>query len=172
VGGGAVEGMICENGKRVQINKTNMELVDKIFENRHNHILLNFLKISKEKANYYKIGEEAGSPFDEGSMIFFFKYGKNLPDSTKVTISIWNFLVNPDNGLIFGFQWGRFTFVIRCDFPKLGISNTNLCRVGNTLDSFVDFTALGENWCIMDISFEGEEETHLKFSYELSKNYS
>ena len=67
-------------------------------------------------------------------------------------------LINPINGLIFAFQWGRFTFMFRCDFEKSDIANTDSIRVGNTLDAAVDFRVLGENWALLNTFWEEQKE--------------
>jgi hypothetical protein len=147
-----------------------MNLIDIIYNNRDNQALLSLLGLHYQRDKYVKIGKGVGSPFDEGSKIFFYKYGLGLPDEVKAELSGNNILINPSNGLIFGFHWGRCTFLIRCDFEKISFKNSDEIRKGITLDDYVNFTLLGENWCLVDyLGYENDIKAHFKLAYELSK---
>ena len=145
-----------------------MNLIDLVFSNKDNQKVLTYLKLSKEEIKYYANGDKAGSGFDEGSIIFFYDYGAELPAETRNTLSFHNMLINPINGLIFAFQWGRFTFMFRCYFEKSDIANTDRIREGTTLDAAVDFRVLGENWALLSAFWE-EEKEQLALSYQLSQ---
>jgi hypothetical protein len=144
-----------------------MQLIDKIFSNPDNRAFLNFYKLVSKEGLRFKVGENSGSPFDEGSQVFFFKYAENIPNEAKVSLSIYNLLVNPASGQIFAFQHGRFTFLVRADFQSSEIHNHDKLRKGGTLDGFVDFSALGENWCLLNVFIEEETEV-IDLAYQLS----
>ena len=142
-------------------------MLKKIFAHPDNQKVLKHLKLTLESIKYFKSGYEAGSSFDEGSQVLFYKYGAGIPTETNYTLGIYNLMVNPGTGQIFAFHWGRFTFLIRCDFEKSDYQNSDSLRCGTTLDAWVDFRDLGENWALLD-AFIDEEKEHLKAAYELS----
>ncbi|WP_212003273.1 hypothetical protein [Chitinophaga sp. HK235] len=127
-----------------------MHILDKIISNRDNDKVLAYLNLSPEEIAareiFFAAGREAGSPFDEGSITFLFddRYGGTLPENTKYTLSYHHMFINPDNGQIFAFQWGRFTFIARAMFDEEDDPDGEIRAYG--LDGEVDFSPLGDNW--------------------------
>ncbi len=145
-----------------------MELLNKIFNSKPNNKVLELLDLNLEDTKHYKFGEDAGSGFDSGSQTFFNNYGALIPNESKASLSIYNLLVNPNNGEIYAFQWGMFTFLLKCDFDKLNIEKSSSRLKSVTMDGEVDFTNLGDNWSIVDVNFESEEKEHFFNAYKLS----
>lgn len=136
-------------------------LIEKITFCTENKSVL--LAIDFKNSKWVKTGKEAGSPFDEGSQVFFGEYGKLLSSEMKVSISIHNLLINPKTGEIFAFQYGRFTFLLKYHKEKAPISKPTLKAM--TADGFVDFDFLGNEWTILDVSFEDEEAEQFLYAY-------
>lgn len=145
-----------------------MELLNKIFKSKLNFKVLELLDLNIEDSKHYRFGKDAGSDFDSGGQTFFNDYGTWIPNESKISLSIYNLLVNPNNGEIYAFQWGMFTFLLKCDFDKLNIKKSNSRLKSVTMDGEVDFTNLGNDWSIVDVNFEGEEQEHFFNAYKLS----
>lgn len=137
-------------------------LIKKIISSTENKSVLQAIDLKSSK--WIKTGKEAISLFDEGSQIFFDEYGKLLPFETKVSISIHNLLINPKTGEVFAFQHGRFTFLLKYHKQKAPILESNLKAI--TADGHIDFEFLGNEWTILDASFEDEESEQFLYAYE------
>lgn len=146
-----------------------MDLLGKILLHPANQKLLEHLDLLNKPGLRHKNGEDAGSGFDEGSKTLFYEYAADLPVETYNTISQYNMLINPQTGEIFAFQFGRFTFLFRCDFSQSYLQNTDEVRQGITLDDHVDFRFLGENWALLNRIDEGDEKEQVEFSYAMTK---
>ena len=141
-----------------------MGIKEKIFENQANSKVLALMKVSPS-SNLYRWND--GQIAFEGDYIFFDDYAEALPIETKYRLGIHCILVNEQNGLIFGWLWGRLTVVFRCDFQKTNIKNRDTIRQAATLDGDVDFRDLGENWAML-YHFVEEEQKAINHAYQLS----
>lgn len=139
-----------------------MDIIKKIISCAENKSILKALNI--ENSKWIKIGDQAVSSFDEGSQMFFEKYARLLPSNTKVSISIHNMLINPKTGEVFAFQHGRFTFLLKYHKEKAPILAPTLKTM--TVDGFVDFEVLGNDWTILDADFEEEEAEQFLYAYQ------
>ncbi|QXP51060.1 hypothetical protein [Cellulophaga sp. HaHa_2_1] len=144
------------------------DIKKRIFNFKENKRVLNVLKLNIEKEMYFKTGKDAGSGFDSGSQTFFYEYGKLLPEKTKVTLSTSNLLINSDSGEVFAFQFGQFTFLLKCNYLNLDFDKSYTTLKGNAVDGEVDFTELGNDWAIVDVNFEGDEHQYFLDAYNLT----
>lgn len=142
------------------------DLLNKILTNSSNHKVLDFLGIDKNQSNHYFTKWVAGrnSP-DEGGTSLFENYGKEIPEECKYSFSTNTIMVNPNTGVIFAFNTGRYSMFFRCDFERSGIANSDKYRKGFTFDCINDITMLGENWAYLEKFVEDEEE-QLSWAYE------
>ncbi len=141
-------------------------LIKKVLDNPNNARILSFLSIDLNGNIHLSNGNEI-SGYDEGGIIFFREYAKDLPSETKYLIDGNNVLINKNNGLIFGCHFGRFTFIFRCDFEINNIENSDKQRMGYTLDDWIDVKLLGEDWALLN-NFYKDESQQLQLSYNLS----
>jgi len=145
------------------------ELLNKILNNPTNTLVLYFLKIDlTDEKLYFRDWETSGTGFDEGGVALFDKFGINIPNECKYSISIHNIMIEPSTGEIFAFHTGRYSLFLKCDFEHFGLTNSDNYRKGYTFDCIMDITELGEEWAFMDMFEDSESET-LERTYELIK---
>ncbi|MDH6309205.1 hypothetical protein M2451_001776 [Dysgonomonas sp. PFB1-18] len=132
-------------------------LKERIFSNPQNERILSFLSL--EKSDRLQLWDDFG--FDEGARVFFDKYGQNIPNDCKYSFSIHNLYLNSENGLIFAFQIGRFTFAFRYPFRD----NKNRQK-SYTLDDWINIEQLGNDWALLDYFYK-EEQIYLEKSYSI-----
>lgn len=143
-------------------------LLERIFQNIHNQKWLEWIKLEHPRqVKYWKSWEESREGYDEGAEILFDKYGNDLPDECKYYLSIYPILVNPENGLVFGFQWGRGTHLIRVNPKLIDFTPGQSYKSAYTLDGPVDFNSLGANWALLQFFVEEEKEA-LEAAYAYS----
>lgn len=143
-------------------------LKDKIYENPKNIKLLQYLKIE-----YSNDSLTIPSDFiSDGGATLFYEYGKNLPEETKYCLGFQCILVNEKTGEIFAFLYGRYTFILRCDLERNNLRESDIKRISQTLDDWVDITELGGNWVHLHNTGvdEGDEHYQFEWAYELSQN--
>ncbi|MEZ4884938.1 MAG: hypothetical protein R3E32_09450 [Chitinophagales bacterium] len=144
----------------------NTSISEKVSSNPENDVLFSFFKIKKAEVKLY---EWEYNGFDEGGNYLLGKMGEKLPQETKYRLSTLNVLVNANTGEIFSLHYGRYTFLLKPDYQKLGYSNSDALRKGCTLDDWIDISQLGEEWMLMQKIDEEDEEQALLDAYELTK---
>jgi len=119
-----------------------------IRNNPENKEVLDFLKIKnlddfrispKPKGSYF---------FHEGLNDLWDLYGKDIPDDDKWCIESNGALVNIENGEIYAFIFGRYSFGIKCDFSC--IKNTDELRIrwSKMYGIEEDIRCLGDKWAL------------------------
>lgn len=141
-------------------------LRDRVFAHPDNAAVLAWLEV--EPSVRLEPGSN-GCGYDEGAGVFFWKWGRRVPEDAKFDLSFRHLMIHPVTARIFAFQHGRFTFVLRRDWARAGEVPAEDARVGCTADAHVDVSDLGDPWCLMnDHVDEGAEETELQWAWELA----
>ncbi|EZH75892.1 hypothetical protein ATO12_03620 [Aquimarina atlantica] len=126
-----------------------MTLEDRILNNQENIKVLEFLKIKgSDKLKIYSKPKEQYF-YHEGLNDLWDKFAKNIPDDNKWAINDHGTLLNPENGEIYAFVFGRYSFGIKCDFKKLKIKNTDELRIRRSFNDIEeDIRDLGIKWAL------------------------
>jgi len=152
----------------MNIDKCMDDLLKKILANPSNEKILDFLNVDRDiKPSYLKkwIGGRNGP--DEGGTALLDKFGKEVPENCKYELSIHTLMIHRESGLIFAFNYGRYSMFFRCDFERSGLENTDDFRRGYTFDCIHDITMWGEDWAFLEhAAFWEEEEQQLRWAYE------
>jgi len=146
-------------------------LLQKILSNPANEKVLNFLKIESNQATYYfKKWKNGRIRPDEGGIALVEDFGKAVPAECKYEFSTYTIMVHPKTGIIFAFNYGRYSMFFRCDFKRSGLENTDKFRKGFTFDCIADITMLGDDWAYLEKFTEDEVEEQLRWAYEKINN--
>lgn len=141
-------------------------LRDRVFAHPDNAAVLAWLEA--QPSDPLKPGTN-GYGYDEGAGVFFWEWGRRVPEDAKFDLSYHHLMIHPVAARIFAFQHGRFTFVLRRDWARAGKVPDEDARVGYTLDDSVDFSDLGDPWCLLNGKVdEGDEEDELLWAWELA----
>ncbi|MFY0533195.1 hypothetical protein [Nannocystis pusilla] len=141
-------------------------LRDRVFAHPDNAAVLAWLEA--EPSVQLKRGTD-GYGYDEGATVFFWEWGRSVPEDAKFDLSYHHLMIHPVTARIFAFQHGRFTFVLRRDWARAGEVPEEDARVGYTLDASVDFSELGDPWCLLNGRVgEGDEGDELLWAWELA----
>lgn len=145
------------------------KLLQKVLLHPDNTKVLRFLMIDlKDKNLTLRFWEDSGSPHDEGGILFFDEIAKKLPNNSKYSISGHNFLIEDRYGKIFGFHYGRATFIYRWHFFNKFYINSDNLRIEDTLDGLIDIRELGENW-VIDCIWDEDDKLLLLKEYEIQR---
>ena len=140
---------------------TNDSLLQQLVENGDNGRVLSFLSAPTSLGP----GTD-GCGYDEGARIFFWRWGERISDEVKFDLGYSHIMMIPKSAQIFAAQLGRFSFILRPDWSKVELPNSERLRVGETLDGRVDVRSLGDEWALLSaVAFE-EEEEQLWWAYE------
>jgi hypothetical protein len=82
-----------------------------------------------------------GLSFDQGGVVLFRDYGRDLPETCKWSLGVNNVMVHPTTGVVFAVHYGRFTFLLRW----LGV-RMRRCESVETLDGTIDLRSLEREW--------------------------
>lgn len=139
-------------------------LRDRVFAHPDNAAVL--ARLEAEPSDRLARGTD-GYGYDEGAGVFFWQWGRQVPDDAKFDLSYHHLMIHPVTARIFAFQHGRFTFVLRRDWARAGEVPDEGARVGYTLDASVDFSGLGDPWCLVNGRVD-DEESELVWAWELA----
>jgi len=142
------------------------ELNSKVIANKANTPIFSFLKRNPAKI---KLTIWQRNSKDKGGVHLLGKLGKKLSKKTKYALGNLNVLVNEKNGEIFAIHQGQFTFLVKPDFEKSALENSDNLRKGQTLDGEIDVTALGTQWVLLNTLEENIQEQVLMGAYQQTK---
>jgi hypothetical protein len=162
------------------------ELKKKVIENIENKAILTFFYADLDENNF-ELKNVAELPhYEYHNDLHQF----SIPDSTKFILNNRTVLLNPESGIIFAYEWGRYVFAIRFHLSKKEIKSLlnshkkllNLIpkikrhfKAKKTLNywenfnetEIIDFRKLGENWAVSRYLPNINEQ--IKVSYNKSK---
>ena len=129
-----------------------MDIKDKILTNEENETVLSFLKINTPNNSVFVIkkSEQTNYFYDQGIKDLWNLYGNQIPEEFKFTINGTGILVNPRTGEIFTFVFDQYYFLIKYDFEKNKVPNSDELRILRSLSGIEeDFRKLGEKWVLV-----------------------
>lgn len=150
------------NKKKGAAGNSQDNLSNKVITNKANEALFSFFKIKPTKVKLEKWQRNGKGV---GSVYLLSKIGKKIPKKTKYSLGNLDVLLNEQNGEIFAIYHPQFTALVKPDFSKLDLENSDDLRQGQSLD----ITALGEVWILLDKIDKGEQEQVLMGAYQLTK---
>ncbi|TKD09222.1 hypothetical protein [Polyangium fumosum] len=134
--------------------------VEALFAQPDNQRVFRFLELrGPEDVRFFEAGTD-GSPFDEGGQLFFHRYGRDCPDASRCSLSLYNLMAHERTARIFALHRGRFTVALRRGDPRHDDDPEEGLR-GQTADGQVDLRALGPGWELFHGTDEVEEGAEL-----------
>ncbi len=142
------------------------QLSDKVIAQKANKSIFAFFKLKPAKVELAKWQRNGQG---KGSVHLLSKLGKKLPKKTKYSLGTLSVLLNEQSGEIFAIHSSQYTSLVKPDFEKLNLDNTDSLRVGQALDGNIDITSLGEQWILLDKMEEDLQEQVLMNAYQATK---